>query len=245
MINRVASGPALSRVHEEQHAVTRSVTALVEETATALRPRAARVLFAILDFPLFALGHGYASLRETLTWDWPAGPVLPGLHLWLRRVIAHTLVAGDGASAADRDTAVLAALCLELGVCAESPPVGLSVFDLIEHGALPRAAALAARLADGIRQQGVSTADDDMELTRVLDTVRALELHPWIPVSTPAAAIARAGRASAVALVGMSDATGVGRAVRRASLERVDFSCFGAVDWPTKHPVAEPLDLPF
>lgn len=245
MTARIPAGPPLSRADDTQQAVNQEVAVLIDETLTALGTVAGSLLSAVLAYPYFGLAHGHATLRETISWEWRGGPAVPGIHLWLRRVIAHTLAAADAVSAGDRDTAVLAAICREFSVCAETPPDGVTVFSLVDHGPLPGAAAFMTRLQDAMRRHNdVATAEDD-ELTKVVETVRALELQPWIPVTSRAAAVAMAGRASAAALIGVPEVTGPLRLSRRHALAKISFGPFGAVDTPALHPVGVTEGLPF
>jgi len=58
----------------------------------------------------------------------------------------------------------------------------------------------------------------------VLDVLRELEQHPWVPTSSRAAGLVRAGRASAAALAGVMGADGGGLYVPR----REEISLAGA-----------------
>ncbi len=245
MTARIPAGPPLSRADDTQQAVNREVAALIEETKNAIGIVAGSLLISILAFPYFGLAHGYATLHETISHEWRGGPAIAGIHLWLRRVIAHTLAAADAVSVSDRDTAVLAALCREFGVCAETPPDAVTIFSVADHGPLPGAAAFMQRLQDAMHRQNDLAAAEDEELTRVIETVRALELHPWVPVTSRAAAVAIAGRASAAALLSVPETTGPVRLPRRHALAKINFGPLGAVDTPALHPAGVPEGLPF
>ena len=245
MTIRIPAGPPLSRALDTQHAVARDVAALLDDTSTGLRAGAAHLLAAILDHVYFGLARGHATLRETLTGDLGVPPAVAGLHLWLRRVVAHTLAASDGVCVEDRDTAVLAAVCRELSVCIETPPTGLALFNLIDHGALPGAYQFLTRLEESMSRHGGLANDEAAMMARVIETVRALELHPWLPITAPAAAVARAGRATAAALVAVDDATGAQRVPIRLQLARLDLGPLGAVDRPTRPVRVSEVDLPF
>lgn len=245
MSTRIAAGPPLSRTLDAQHAVEREVTALVDEMSTVLRAGAAHLLASILSCVYFGLARGHATLRETLTGDLGVGPAVPGLHLWLRRVIAHTVAAGDGVSVDDRDTAVLAAVCRELSVCVETPPDELSLFSLIDRGPLPGAHRFLFRLEETLSRHEGLAGDEAAAMSRVLETVRALELHPWVPIATPAAAVAQAGRAAAAALVLVDDATGAQRMPIRLQLARLNTGPLGAMDRPVRPVTTAATDFPF
>jgi len=245
MTARIPAGPALSRADDTQQTVNRDVAALIEETQSALRSVAGSLFVAIMAYPYFGLAHGHATLRETISYEWRGGPAVAGIHLWLRRVIAHTLAASDAVTAADRDTAVLAAMCREFGACAVTPPEGLTIFSLADHGPLPGAADFMTRLQDAMRRHDdVASAEDD-ELTRVIATVRELELHPWVPVTSVPAAVAMAGRASAAALIGVPETTGPLRLSRRHALAKISWGPLGAIDEPALQPAGISEALPF
>lgn len=245
MTARIPAGPARSRTDDTQQAVNRDVAALIEETQTALRTVAGSLFTSLLAFPYFGLAHGHATLRETISHEWRGGPAVAGIHLWLRRVIAHTLAVADAVSGADRDTAVLAAMCREFGACAVTPPEGITIFSLADHGPLPGAADFMTRLQDAMqRQNDIATAEDD-ELTRVVATVRELELYPWVPITSVPAAVAMAGRASAAALIGVAETTGPLRLSRRHSLAKISWGALGAVDAPALQPAGAAEGLPF
>lgn len=245
MTARIPAGPPLSRADDTQQAVNRDVAALIDETVSALGVVAGSLLTSILAYPYFGLAHGHAVLRDTISWEWRGGPAVPGIHLWLRRVIAHTLAAADAVSARDRDTAVLAAICREFGACADTPPDGLTIFALVDHGAFPGAAVFMSRLQDAMRRHDDVAAAEDDELTRVIATVRELELHPWMPITSVPAAVAMAGRASAAALISVAETTGPLRLSRRHSLAKINFGPLGAVDTPALQPAGAPEALPF
>ena len=245
MTARIPSGPALSRVDDTQQAVNRGVAALIEETRSALRTVAGSLLASLLEYPYFGLAHGHATLRETISYEWRGGPAVIGIHLWLRRVVAHTLAVADAVTAADRDTAVLAAMCREFGACAVTPPDGITIFSLADHGPLPGAAAFMTRLQEAMNRHDHIAAAEDDELTRVIATVRELELHPWVPVTSVAAAVAMAGRASAAALIGVAESTGPLRLSRRHSLAKISFGPLGAVDTPALQTAGASEALPF
>lgn len=242
---RIPAGPALSRTDDTEQAVNRDVAALIDETRSALGTVAGSLLDSLLAYPYFGLAHGHATLRETISHEWRGGPAVPGIHLWLRRIVAHALAAADAVSSGDRDTAVLAAICLEFGVCADTPPDGVTVFSLIDNGPLPGAAAFLTRVQDAMQRHNDVAAAEDEELTRVVATVRELELHPWVPITSRAAAVAMAGRASAAALAGVPETTGPLRLSRRHALAKINFGAFGAVDTPALHPTGVPEGLPF
>lgn len=218
---RMHAGPPLNTTHDDVATVTHDVAALITATRAVLRCCAAELLLSIVDYTCFGLAHSHASIRETLTGDWNDTPALRGLHLWLRRVVAHTVQAADGVLTSDRDTAVLAAFCRELVICSETPPAGLTVHSLATHGTPAGAAVFLSRISEWMVHSDRLRADEAAEMVRVIATVRELEWHPWIAVSTPAAAVALAGRLSAAALVSVDDATGAQRQPIRAMLERV------------------------
>lgn len=245
MTIRIPAGPPLSRALDAQDAVSRDVTALLDETSTVLRAGAAHLLVGLVNCVYFGLARGHATLRETLTGDLGVPPAVPGLHRWLRRVVAHTLAAGDGVSIEDRDTAVLAAVCRELSVCVETPPDELTLFSLIDRGPLPGAYRFLLRLEETMGRHEGLVGDEAAAMARVLETVRALELHPWVPITTPAAAVAQAGRATAAALVLVDDATGAQRMPIRLQLARLNTGPLGAMDRPVRPVTTAGMDLPF
>jgi len=163
----------------------------------------------LLDFVYFGLARGCASLRETLVGDAPGGPAVPGLHLWLREVVTHTrLLTTNAVRPEDRDTALIVSVLAELGVCADTPHASLTIFRLIDQGAYPGAAALIGNIVKITQRMSPWGGAEEDQGHRVLDVLRELEQYPWVPTSSRAAALVRAGRASAAALAGVMGADG-------------------------------------
>ena len=245
MTIRIHAGPPLALAAVVADDVASDLKALVDEIGCVLRPAAAHLLVAMLDHDYLGLACAHVTLRETLIGDFRVGPVMPGLHAWLRRVVAHTVGVSDGVNMPDRDTAVLAAFCRELAVCTQTPPEGLTLSAVIERGPLPGAAAFLVRLAESLHKYDSMSAEEAARLERVIDTIRALEWHPWIPLTSPAAALALAGRATAAAMIHVPDATGAIRMPIRATLARVDFGPVGAINRPAFASTAATVEAPF
>jgi len=219
----------LSRELEEERAAARIVDAMLSDIAAVVSAPAAHILETLLDFVYFGLARGCASLRETLVGDVPGGPAVPGLHLWLREVVSHTLLVTTSAvRTEDRDTALLVSVLAEMGVCADTPHASLTIFRLIDQGAYPGAAALISNIVKTTQMMGGWGGAEEDHVHRVLNVLRELEQHPWVPTSSRAAGLVRAGRASAAALAGVMGADGGGLYVPR----REEVSLAGAASRP-------------
>jgi len=198
----------LRRDRETQRTTEREVDVMVSTVVATISPTAGAVLRRIVDFVAFGLAREHATLRDTLTGSSPHGVALHGLHDWIRRVVAHTTgLCTIAVASEDRDTALVVAVLSELGPCAATLPPDIALSDVIKAGAFPGAAALIEYIVRTSRMCAAWPADDEVFVLRVFDALRQLERHPWTPITAPAAALVRAGRASAEALIDVLDRT--------------------------------------
>ena len=208
----------------EVHSTGKNWEIMVSLVARELSPSAQRVLHAALDTEGLSLAAQHRTLREAIVGTDVRPQPVPGLARWLDLIVTGTMRVShdfDGIARADRDTALVASLMLDVGALdRELHPSTPPVRDIVTAHAMETTHALLQETFAHARTDAAWLPEDDREVARVLHVVERVANPTWRPTDDAAVSVTRAGRLIALSMAGLP--RGMADFCTEALVEHVD-----------------------